>query len=57
MLKYKQWKHKIQKWGDSDLNKMSLAHKITIVADLMETPLDEFIAIAANNFGYEGTTN
>ena len=35
---------------------MSLEYKIPTVADLTEIPLDEFITLAENYCGYEGTT-
>ena len=53
---YKQWKRKIREGVDNALNKMSLEHKIPTVSDLMESPLGRFIILAANDYGYEGTT-
>ena len=55
-LKYKQQKRKLCEGEYSALNKISLEHRFTTVADLMEIPLAIFITFAANNCGYEGTT-
>ena len=57
MLNYKQWKHKLFEGGDYALNKMSLQHKITTFYELMGLPLDIFITLAEDDYGYEGTTN
>ena len=55
-LKYKQQKRKTREGRDSALNKISLEHKNSTAFDLMEGPLDIFITIDANDYGYEGTT-
>ena len=44
-LKYNQQKRKLREGGDAALNKMILEHKVPTVADLMEIPLDIFIAL------------
>ena len=48
-LKYKQWKCKLREGGDAVMNNMSLEHKTSIVADLMEVTLARFITLAVND--------
>ena len=55
--KYKQRKSKIREGGDSVLDKISLELKIPTIDNLMKIPLDKFIALDANYFCHEGTTN
>ena len=50
-------KCKLREGGDAALNKMSLEHKISTVADFMEIPLAIFINLDENYCGCEGTTN
>ena len=56
-LKDKKWRRKIREGGYSALNKMSLEPKIPTLANLMESPLDKFITLAANYCVHEDTTN
>ena len=55
-LKYKQWKCKLCEGGYYALNNMILEHKISTIADLMESPLARVINLALNYCDCEGTT-
>ena len=38
------------------LNEMHLADIISTITELLDSPISKFITLAANNCGYEGTT-
>ena len=38
------------------LNSMHLADSIPTITELLDSPISKFITLAANNCGYEGTT-
>ena len=54
-LKFKQYRRVLKENGDLSLSMMSTTDGIPTVADLMDSPLADYITLAANECGYGGT--
>ncbi len=54
-LNYKQYKLLLRDQGDTSLNKMRVEESCPTIAELLASPLAEFITLAANDCGYSGT--
>ncbi len=54
-LNYKQYKQMFRDEGDTSLNKMRVEESCPTIAELLVSPLAEFITLAANDCGYSGT--
>ncbi len=54
-LNYKQYKQMLRDEGNTSLNKMRVEESCPTIAELLASPLAEFITLAANDCGYSGT--
>jgi hypothetical protein len=54
-LKYKQHQQILQSSGDWALQSMSIQDSLPSISDLINSPLSKYIALAANDCGYDGT--
>ena len=54
-LKFKQYCRNLKENGDLSLSMLSMTDGIPTVADLMDSPLAQYITLAANDCGYSGT--
>jgi hypothetical protein len=55
-LNYKQYCMSYRRSGDMALMSLTLDKTIPTVADLLASPLAQYITLAANDCGYSGTT-
>jgi hypothetical protein len=54
-LKFKQYRQNLKENGDLSLSMLLMTDGIPTVADLMDSPLAQYITLAANDCGYSGT--
>ena len=55
-LNYKQYRHSLKDDSRITLNSMHLADSIPIISELLDSPISNFITLAANDCGYLVTT-
>ena len=53
-LNYKQYNHSLREIGDMLLCNMMVGEELSIIDELMDSPLDKYISLATNDFGYGG---